>query len=72
VGTKIEEMSTAFQQVQNSMADVTTRLGKLEQQVMDLSNAVRTMNSPAPPPGGGDYRSRQPRAYNLQRASHLR
>jgi tol-pal system protein YbgF len=52
VGTKIEEMATAFQQVQNSMADVTTRLGKLEQQVMDLSNAVRTINSPAPPPGG--------------------
>jgi len=52
VGTKIDEMATAFQQVQNSMADVTTRLGKLEQQVMDLSNAVRTINSPAPPPGG--------------------
>jgi len=51
VGTKIDEMSTAFQQVQNSMADVTARLGKLEQQVLDLSNAVRTINSPAPPPG---------------------
>lgn len=51
VGAKIEEMSTAFQQVQNSMADVTARMGKLEQQVMDLSNAVRTINSPAPPPG---------------------
>src|SRR6266478_2088534 len=51
VGTKIDEMATAFQQVQNSMADVTTRMGKLEQQVMDLSNAVRTINSPAPPPG---------------------
>ncbi|HVP47055.1 MAG TPA: tol-pal system protein YbgF [Bryobacteraceae bacterium] len=51
VGTKIDEMATAFQQVQNSMADMTTRLGKLEQQVMDLSNAVRTINSPAPPPG---------------------
>ena len=51
VGTKIDEMATAFQQVQNSMADVTSRLGKLEQQVTDLSNAVRTINSPAPPPG---------------------
>ncbi|MBZ5592266.1 MAG: tetratricopeptide repeat protein [Acidobacteriia bacterium] len=52
VGTKIDEMATAFQQVQNSMAEVTARLGKLEQQVTDLSNAVRTMNSPAAPPGG--------------------
>ncbi|HWX19156.1 MAG TPA: tol-pal system protein YbgF [Bryobacteraceae bacterium] len=51
VGSKIDEMATAFQQVQNSMADVTARMGKLEQQVMDLSNAVRTMNSPAAPPG---------------------
>jgi tol-pal system protein YbgF len=51
VGSKIEEMSTAFQQVQNSMTDVTARIGKLEQQIMDLSNAVRTINSPAPPPG---------------------
>jgi tol-pal system protein YbgF len=51
VGSKIDEMATAFQQVQNSMADVTARMGKLEQQVMDLSNAVRTMNTTAPPPG---------------------
>jgi tol-pal system protein YbgF len=51
VGSKIEEMSTAFQQVQNSMTDVTARIGKLEQQITDLSNAVRTINSPAPPPG---------------------
>lgn len=54
VGTKIDEMSTGFQQVQNAMADVTTRLGKLEQQVTDLSNAVRTINSPAAPPGSSN------------------
>ena len=54
VGTKIDEMSTSLQQVQNSMADVTARMGKLEQQLMDLSNAVRTMQTPvAPPPGSG-------------------
>ena len=51
VGSKIDEMATAFQQVQNSMADVTARMGKLEQQVMDLSNAVRTMNCCTAPPG---------------------
>src|SRR6266481_5967388 len=50
VGTKIDEMATAFQQVQNSMADVTARLGNLEQQMKDLSNAVRTMQTPAAPP----------------------
>jgi tol-pal system protein YbgF len=53
--TKIDEMSTAFQQVQNSMADVTTRIGNIEQQMKDLSNAVRSMQMPAaaPPPSGG-------------------
>jgi tol-pal system protein YbgF len=50
VGNKIEEMANAFQQVQNSMADVTSRLGALEQQMKDLSNAVRTMQTPAAPP----------------------
>ena len=50
VGTKIDEMANAFQQVQNSMADVTARLGNLEQQMKDLSNAVRTMQTPAAPP----------------------
>jgi len=54
LNTKIDEMTTAFQQVQNGMADVTTRLGNLEQQMKDLSNQVRTINSPAaaPPTGG--------------------
>lgn len=52
---KIDEMTTAFQQVQNGMADVTTRLGNLEQQMKDLSNQMRTINTPAaaPPSGGG-------------------
>lgn len=54
MGTKIDEMATGFQQVQNSMADVTARLGNLEQQMKDLSNAVRTMQTPvAPPPTSG-------------------
>jgi tol-pal system protein YbgF len=36
------------------MADVTARLGKLEQQIADLSNAVKTMQAPAaPPPAAG-------------------
>ena len=51
---KIDEMANAFQQVQNSMSDVTARLSKVEQQMMDLSNAVRTMQTPpAAPPGSG-------------------
>jgi tol-pal system protein YbgF len=51
LSTKVDEMASAFQQVQNSMADVTARLGNLDQQIKDLSNAVRTPI--APPPGAG-------------------
>ncbi len=54
VNAKIDEMTTAFQQVSNGMADVTTRLGNLEQQMKDLSNQVRTINTPAAaPPSSG-------------------
>jgi tol-pal system protein YbgF len=54
-GAKIDQLSGDFSQVRESMADVTTRMGKLEQQIMDLSNAVKTMPAPAspPPPAGG-------------------
>jgi tol-pal system protein YbgF len=51
-GAKVDQMTTEFTEVRNSMADVTTRLGKVEQQLIDLSNAVRTMQTPAAPPPG--------------------
>lgn len=53
LATKVDEMSQGFQQVQNSMTDVTARLGKVEQQLIDLGNAVRTMQTPAAPPPTG-------------------
>jgi tol-pal system protein YbgF len=64
LNSKIDEMTTAFNQVQNGMADITTRLGKLEQQMTDLSNQVRTINTPAAaPPTGGP--SSSPGASNV-------
>ncbi|HLN02198.1 MAG TPA: tetratricopeptide repeat protein [Bryobacteraceae bacterium] len=55
LNAKIDEMTTAFQQVQNGMADVTSRLGNIEQQMKDLSNQMRTICTPAaaPPSAGG-------------------
>jgi tol-pal system protein YbgF len=50
LGTKVEEMSNSFQQLQNSMADVSARLARVEQQMLDMKNAVSTMQSPAAPP----------------------
>src|SRR5207248_1673049 len=50
LGTKVEEMSNSFQQLQNSMADVSARLARVEQQMLDMKNAFSTMQSPAAPP----------------------
>ncbi|HET9319614.1 MAG TPA: tol-pal system protein YbgF [Bryobacteraceae bacterium] len=50
LGTKVEEMSNSFQQLQKSMADVSARLARVEQQMLDMKNAVSTMQSPAAPP----------------------
>src|SRR5216684_265308 len=47
LGTRVEEMSTSFQQLQNSMADVSARLTRIEQQMLDLKNAVSTIQNPA-------------------------
>jgi len=54
-GAKIDQLSSDFSQVRESMADVTTRMGKLEQQIMDLTNAMKIMQTPAapPPPAAG-------------------
>ncbi|MBK9169156.1 MAG: outer membrane protein assembly factor BamD [Bryobacterales bacterium] len=55
LGTKVDQMSGDFRAVQQSMNDVVSRLGRLEQRLTDMSNEMRTMQSaPPPPPPGGD------------------
>ena len=54
VGAKVDEMSTNFGVLRDSVSDIASRLSKLQQQMVDLGNAVRTIQTPAaPPPGGG-------------------
>jgi len=55
LGTKFDQMSNDFRTVQQAVSDVTTLMSKLQAQVTDLSNAVKTMQAPAapPPPLGG-------------------
>jgi len=54
VGTKVDQMSDEFRAVRENVADMTTRMGRLETKVNDLGQAVRTLNAPpaAPPPTG--------------------
>src|ERR1700722_18198394 len=55
VGAKIDQMSTDFQALRESVADISSQVGKLQQQMIDIGNAVRSMQAPAaaPPPGNG-------------------
>lgn len=52
LGTKVDQLSSDFSGVRESVADLTSRLGKLQNQVSDLSQAIRTLSSPPPPPPG--------------------
>jgi TolA-binding protein len=55
VGAKIDQMTTDFSALRESVADLVGRMGKLQQQIIDLSNAVKTMQAPvAPPPVPGE------------------
>lgn len=51
VGAKVDQMGNEFTGVKESMTDVLSRMGKLQQQLVDLTSAVKTMQAPpAPPP----------------------
>ncbi len=53
-GAKVDQMSTAFQALQESVTDIAQRMAKLQAQMVDIQNAVKTINAPpAPPPGSG-------------------
>lgn len=53
LGTKVDQMSNDFASVRESMADLTSRVGKMQNLISDLSNSVRTLSAPpAPPPSG--------------------
>jgi tol-pal system protein YbgF len=50
VNTKVDQMAQEFGALREAVADTNARLGKLQQQIIDLGNAVKTMQAPAPPP----------------------
>ena len=54
LGSKVDQMTTDFRTVQQAVSDLTSLITKLQAQVTDLSNAVKTMQAPAapPPPSG--------------------
>ena len=54
VNTRIDQMSTDFRTLQQSVMDLTSVMTKLQAQLTDLNNAVKVLQpSAAPPPPGG-------------------
>src|SRR5262245_7374831 len=50
VGSKVDGMGSDLQALRASMEDITSRMGRLQQQLADLNKAVSAMAAPAPPP----------------------
>jgi tol-pal system protein YbgF len=53
IGAKVDQMSSEFSFLRESLADVSGRMGKLEQRLVDVGNSVKVMQSPAPAPPSG-------------------
>ncbi len=54
IGTKVEQLSDEFRVVRESVAELTALMRKQQLQLVDLANAIRTLQAPpAPPPTDG-------------------
>src|ERR1700691_4436023 len=55
VGAKLDQVTTDVSALRESVADISSQMGKLQQQMIDIGNAVLTIQTPAaaPPPGIG-------------------
>jgi tol-pal system protein YbgF len=50
VGAKVDTLGEDFKYVKENVSEVIERLGKIEQKVVDLNTAIRTMQAPPAPP----------------------
>jgi tol-pal system protein YbgF len=51
VGTRVETMSNDFAGVRESITDLSSRMGKLQNQIADINSAIKVLAAPpAPPP----------------------
>jgi tol-pal system protein YbgF len=51
LGTRMDQMSNDFRNLQNAVADLTSIVNKLQAQLTDINNAVKVLQAPpAPPP----------------------
>jgi tol-pal system protein YbgF len=53
VGAKVDQMSSEFQAMRVTMDDMSSRLGKLQQNLVDLNNTIKVIQAPPALPSGG-------------------
>src|SRR5258708_6342623 len=49
-GAKVDQMSNEFAGMKDALNDVVSRMGKLDQKLVELNNTVRTTQAPPPAP----------------------
>ncbi len=52
LGAKVDQMSNEFQGVRVTIDDLSSRLGKLQQNLVDLNNTIKVIQAPPAPPSG--------------------
>jgi len=52
LNTRMDQMSQDMRTVQQAVSDLTALISKMQAQLTDLSNAMKVMQAPAPPPPG--------------------
>ena len=50
IGAKVDQMSSDFQSVRESLNDLGARIGRIDQKLVDLNNAFRTIQAPPSAP----------------------
>jgi TolA-binding protein len=53
VGNKVDGLLQDFGYIRETVNEINTRMGKLQQKVVDLENTIKTMQAPPAPPSGG-------------------
>ncbi|HTX36363.1 MAG TPA: tetratricopeptide repeat protein [Bryobacteraceae bacterium] len=53
LNAKIDQMIVSFSAAQENISDMNSRLGRLEQQIVDLANVVKVLQAPTPAPPTG-------------------
>ena len=52
IGAKVDQMASEFVALRESVTDINSKMNKLQAQMVDVTNAVKTLQAPPPPPPG--------------------